>query len=80
MIAWLGLVSTAVAYLLYVRGLQRLPAATVGTLGLAEPLTATLLGLLLLSERPTPRAAFGAGLVLVGLLILTVHRRRSAEP
>ena len=79
MIGWLGLATTAVAYLLYVRGLQSLPAATVGTLGLAEPLTATLLGILLLSERPTPRAAFGAALVLAGLLILTVQRHRPPE-
>jgi DME family drug/metabolite transporter len=75
LVLWIGVVTTAAAYLLFARGLRRLPAATVGTLGLAEPLTATLLGLLLLSERPSARAVLGAGLVLVGLLLLTLQRR-----
>lgn len=59
MVAWLGLVTTTAAYLLFARGLRHLPAGTVGTLSLAEPLTAAALGLLVLGERPDAPAALG---------------------
>ena len=38
MLAWLSLVATAGSYLLFARGCDRLPAATVAALNLAEPL------------------------------------------
>jgi DME family drug/metabolite transporter len=44
----LGVVTTAVAYLLFGVGLSRIPVAVAATLSLAEPLTASLLGVLLL--------------------------------
>ena len=47
---FLGIVPTAVAYLLFARGLKHLSAAETATLTLAEPLTATLLGVIVLSE------------------------------
>ena len=72
-LAWLGLVTTGVAYVLYARGLHRLPASTVGTLSLAEPLTATALGLLVLGERLTPGAAAGAAVLVAGLVIAALR-------
>jgi DME family drug/metabolite transporter len=65
---WLGAGTTVLAYLLFAGGLRRLPAATVTTLGLAEPLTAACLGVLVLAERPAPVAWLGAALVGAGLL------------
>ena len=47
---------TALAYVLFARGLGRLSAATVTTLVLAEPLVATLLGVAVLGERLDGRA------------------------
>jgi DME family drug/metabolite transporter len=73
MVAWLGLVTTAVGYALFARGLRRLPAATAATLTLAEPLTATVLGLVVLGERPAPAAGLGALCLLVGLLLATTR-------
>jgi DME family drug/metabolite transporter len=73
MVVWLGLVTTALAYWLFGRGLARLSAATATTLDLAEPLTAALLGLLLLSERLSPRGLLGAGLIACGLVLLTLR-------
>jgi drug/metabolite transporter, DME family len=77
--AYLGLVTTVIAYLLYGRGLRTVPAPVAVTLGLAEPVVAALLGVVVLGERLTGAAA--AGLVLVGLAIaiLTVGRRAAAE-
>lgn len=72
---WLGLVTTAVAYLLFGWGLARLRATTAATLTLAEPLTATLLGLVVLGERLTPFATGGLALIAVGILVLTAPTR-----
>ncbi len=69
---YLGIVPTALAYVLFARGLRRLPAAETATLTLAEPLTAALLGALVLGERLGPLAAAGALLVLGGLLVLAL--------
>ena len=69
----LGLVATALAYVLYLRGLTLVPAATAVTLALMEPLVAATLGIVVLGERLTPVALVGVGLLLAGLAILTVR-------
>ena len=71
--AWLGLATTTLSYVLFGRGLTQVGAPTAATLSLAEPLTAAILGVVLLSERPGPVQALGAALVLAGLL-LTLRR------
>ena len=65
--AWLGLVVTAGAYVLFARGLARVPARMAGTVSLAEPLTATVLGALVLAESWTLTTAAGGLLIAVGL-------------
>jgi drug/metabolite transporter, DME family len=75
---FLGIVPTALAYVLFARGLERLSAAETATLTLAEPLTAALLGLVVLAERLTPSAALGAALVLAGLVVLAAPRKALA--
>lgn len=79
MVGWLGLVTTAAAYLLFARGLRQLPAGTVGTLSLAEPLTAAVLGLLVIGERPAPAAALGALSLLAGLLLAACGPRQNSR-
>lgn len=71
----LGLVTTTLAHLLFVRGLAVLPAGPVTTLVLAEPVVAAVLGTAALGERTTPLGALGAAGILVGLV---VQGRRSA--
>jgi len=75
---WLGAVPTALAYLLFARGLRRISAAETSTLTLAEPLTAAALGVVLLGERPSAASAVGAALLLAGLLVLGVPRSAPA--
>jgi DME family drug/metabolite transporter len=75
---WLGLVPTAIAYVLFARGLRGLSAAEASTLTLAEPLTAALLGVLLLSETLSAAAVAGAVLLLLGLAVLGVSRHPSS--
>jgi drug/metabolite transporter, DME family len=78
MAIFLGAIPTALAYLLFAYGLRHLTPGETATLTLAEPLTATGLGILALGERPGALAAVGAGLVLAGLLALAVPARRRA--
>lgn len=70
----LGLLATALAYTLYVRGLHQLPTATAVTLSLAEPVVAALLGVVVLGERLTGGAIVGIALLLAGLGLLAVGR------
>jgi DME family drug/metabolite transporter len=73
---FLGIVPTALAYVLFARGLRRLTAAETSTLTQAEPLTAGLLGAAVLGERLTTLSGIGAGLVLGGLLVLAARAPR----
>ena len=72
---YLGAIPTALGYVLFARGLRRLAAGHVATLTLAEPLTATALGALVLAERPGPVAIAGVALVLAGLVVLAAPAR-----
>jgi DME family drug/metabolite transporter len=67
---YLGCATTALAYLLYGRGLRTTPVATAATLALAEPAVAALLGLVVLREHLA--AVSWAGLVLLGVSLLAV--------
>ena len=76
----LGVVTTAVAYALFGRGLALVPTATAATLSLFEPLTATVLGLLVLGERLTGLQAIGAAAVLLGVLVIATGGSRPSSP
>jgi len=68
---FLGLLSTALAYILFARGLQSVPVARAVTLTLAEPLTASMFGILLLNERLTTAAGMGVVLIFIALVTLS---------
>jgi drug/metabolite transporter, DME family len=70
---FLGTIPTALAYLLFAAGLRRLTASETATLTLAEPLTAGVLGAVVLAEPLSGPAVAGAGLVLAGLVALAVR-------
>ncbi|TYO99026.1 DME family drug/metabolite transporter [Geothermobacter ehrlichii] len=68
----LGLATMALSYWLFARGLRTVPVATAVTLSLAEPMTASLLGIFVLGEVLTLRAFSGIGLIFSGLMILAL--------
>ncbi len=68
-VLWL-IPTTAVSYVFFSRGLQETPVAVAATMTLAEPLTAAVLGLVILSEPARVTTLAGIGLILVGLLVL----------
>lgn len=76
----LGLVTVALGYLLFARGLTAVPVATAATLTLAEPLTAAALGVIVLGETLTAPALAGVALLFTGLLILSMRRGGDERP
>lgn len=78
---YLGAVTTAAAYAAYTTGLREVSATAAGLLGLLEPLTATLLGILAFGERLGVAGTAGAALILGALALLAASpRRRPASP
>lgn len=73
---YLGAVSMALANTLQVVGLKRLSPGPTATLLLADPLTATILGVWILNEPITPVATLGLSLVAVGLVLQGLSERR----
>jgi probable blue pigment (indigoidine) exporter len=67
--AYVGLVATALAFVAWFSGLARLPAGTVGLIGLLNPVTGVLMGVLIAGEVLGPWQVAGLGLVLVGILL-----------
>ncbi|CAB4602890.1 MAG: EamA family transporter [Actinobacteria bacterium] len=75
MIIWLGLIPTALAYILYAKGLQGVKPGVASTLILAEPATATILAAVVLNESITLQGWAGIALVTVGLIYLSRETR-----
>lgn len=73
---WLGVAATGIAYLCFSHALRHIPAATAVTLALAEPLTAFVLALVLVGERPGSLAFVGLAGLLIGLGVVM----RTAAP
>lgn len=66
----LGTISTGFAYLIYFKLVQRVGATNVSLVTLLNPISATLLSALLLSELPTLWQGAGFALIGVGLLLI----------
>lgn len=73
--AYLAVVPMCLAYGLFGAGLARVSAGTATTLSLFEPVVAAVLGVVVVGERFSGWAWTGTGLVLLGLLLLTVPFR-----
>jgi probable blue pigment (indigoidine) exporter len=76
---YLGLVGTGLAYALWFRGIDKLKASAVSSLGLMSPVVATLIGFALLHQTLTPIQLIGIAIVLMSVLIgqqTNGHRKR----
>ena len=69
-VAWLGVASTGVAYLLFSHGLRHITGATGVSLALFEPVTAFGLAVVVVGERPGGMAVAGLVAVLAGLALV----------
>lgn len=74
-ILYIGLITMAISYWLFSRGLMTVPVSSVTTLSLAEPATAAVLGIVVLGEQLTVQACFGIALIFSGLVVLVAKRK-----
>ena len=70
LVLYLGVVATGIAYMLFAHALRHIAGATGVTLALGEPVTAFVLAVLVVGERPQAIAFVGLALVLAGLAIV----------
>jgi len=75
-LAWLGLIATTGAYILFGIGLKVLQPGHIATLNLAEPVVATMLGVLVIGELLGVGGWIGAILVLIALAMLGILENR----
>ncbi len=75
--AYLVLVATALAYTAWFTGLARLPGAVLGVLGLLNPVTGVLLGVMIAHEPFGPAQMVGLALVTIGVLAGTRNTRET---
>lgn len=66
---YMALFSSGVAYLIYYWALRRISATRAATLSYLQPVLATLLGVLFLSEHLSPRLFVGGAVVFVGVYL-----------
>jgi probable blue pigment (indigoidine) exporter len=76
---WLGTAGTGVAYVLWFRGIDKLPVGQVSLLALLSPVVATTAGWLIVDQRLTPTQMAGAVIVLTALW-LGQHRAQERRP
>ncbi len=70
----LGILPTALAHTLYFSSLSSLKSFETATLALLEPITATLLGVLIFAEIPNALFILGAVFVLGGIISVAIHK------
>jgi len=68
----LAILPTAVAHSFYFSSLSHLKSFETAAMALLEPIGATLLGLIILTQAPKPIFVLGAALVLVGIVTVAI--------
>lgn len=66
---YLGVVGTALAYALWFRGIERLPVSATSFLGLMSPVSASVLGFMVLGQAYTTSQSIGVALVFAAVLL-----------
>lgn len=74
LISYLGIFTTALAYFFFGRGLKSVKINDVSTLSLAEPLTATFLGMFLIGESLSILTFIGMFLIFSSLIIISISK------
>ncbi|NTW41931.1 MAG: EamA family transporter [Cellulomonadaceae bacterium] len=77
--AWLGLVGTALAYVLWFRGLALLPVAEVSILALLSPVVAAGIGWAVLGQALNAWQVLGGAIALGGLVMAQLPSRGLAD-
>lgn len=80
LLVYLGVVTMGFAYVLLFAGLRSTTSGAAVVATLLEPVTAVLIAVLLLDERPTAAAALGALLILAAITTLGRHAEQEPQP
>lgn len=75
----LGVIATGVAYFLFSSGLVHTSSSTAVTLSLAEPLTATILGVLVVGEHLDLTSWIGISLLILGIGLLVLSNPKATN-
>ncbi|MBM7846700.1 EamA family transporter [Herpetosiphon giganteus] len=75
----IGIVNTGIAYLFWFRGIERLPTTTMSFLILLSPVSATILGWLVLDQRLSLLQMLGALVVLASIIFSQMPNRKPAQ-
>lgn len=78
-VLYLGLMTTSVAYILYLKGLHKVPSSSAVTLSLGEPLTAAVLSVFWVGQVLSTLSWVGVLLLLGGIVVLTFSGRKRAK-
>jgi DME family drug/metabolite transporter len=73
LLAYFGLIPTALAYALFYTGLKAIPASTAAVIALIEPLLAAAIGVLAFHEHLTALNLAGAALLLTAVALQTTR-------
>jgi drug/metabolite transporter (DMT)-like permease len=79
-IVYIGLFSSALAYILWFTGVARVPASLAGTFSGFMPVASFALSIAFLGERPRATAFAGAGLAIAGVLLCAIRASASEMP
>jgi drug/metabolite transporter (DMT)-like permease len=77
-LVYLAVLGTALPFAGLFWLLGRVPVAVIGTIPIVDTVIAVVLGALILGESFSPRVLFGAGVILVAVLLAAVPGRRAA--
>lgn len=77
-VAYMALVASVLAYMIYYYALTRIEASRVATVTYLQPILATALGIVLLGEEMTPHLAAGGALVVTGVWLAARKSRQTA--
>ena len=66
----LGLITSIIPYFLYTLSLKSIPAGTASSLGILEPMSATIFSIIFLGEKLSILAALGMILILIAVFML----------
>jgi DME family drug/metabolite transporter len=67
---WLGLVSGALGYWLYIKSMRFIPISIATTLSMVEPLTGTVLGIAILNESTDALKMMGLAILFTGIMVV----------
>lgn len=77
LILLLGVLGGGISFLCYIVGLKQSPAGSAALLGMAEPITAAVFGLIVLEQSLTPQQLLGAIIVIV--MVSALNRRSGVK-